>query len=187
MKNRPHVAPRSNFVEQADYVHAASGVTPHFPSPDPPTPGPSRKPSMSMFELMMNALRPGWRDRRSARRTPWHALKFPLMLGIGYVLWTDIFFPLIWLVYVAFHPEDTGRQSQFWRDQGVSSGQQIARILLWSPSAILLVLVTFLLTNLVLFCIPWARNAFEREATNHSEMSFRGSMQACSNCFHGRF
>ena len=61
-----------------------------------------------MFEkfvvsVLMDAVRPGWRERKARRKSLWHlpkvVLMFALLLGLWFVL-----FKLMWQVHLVLHP-----------------------------------------------------------------------------------
>jgi hypothetical protein len=113
-------------------------------------------------ERLMDRLRPGWRERKERRKSPWHLLKllimFPLVGGTGYVL-----FRIFWLLHIAVYDDHAGKLQAFLGEHQDTT-VIIARGLMIFPLILPAIGIGLVLTNLLLWCIPWARQAFEAEA-----------------------
>jgi len=113
-------------------------------------------------QFLMDRLRPGWRERKERRRSPWHLLKllimFPLMGGAGYLL-----FHLVWLIHNVVYPEHAGRLGAFLAEHE-DTAVIVSRGLMIFPLFLPSLGIGMLTTNLLLWCIPLARRAFEAEA-----------------------
>ncbi len=102
---------------------------------------------------------PGWRGRRNQRKTLWHASKI-ILLPIA--LWVTGYLILQLALLI---------QSTFILPQNVpQTGLPV--ILFLVPLALPTFGLSFVITNLFLYCIPQARRAFEKEAENNETLSF---------------
>lgn len=119
-------------------------------------------------ERLMDRFRPGWRERKERRKSPWHLLKllimFPLMGGTGYLL-----FQFFWLLHTVVYPAHAGQLGALLAEHEDTT-VIVARGLMIFPLFLPAIGVGMLLTNLLLWCIPWARRAFEAEAVIPPEM-----------------
>jgi hypothetical protein len=126
-----------------------------------------------ILEPVLDKLRPGWRERRARRKSPWNLLgvlvAFALMAVIGYFL-----FQAAWSAHVYFHPEHAAHQREFW-GAGISFRAFVPSFLLAMPLAIPAVFGGLLCANLVLWLIPPARRAMDAEAAGDPEMTFAGA------------
>jgi hypothetical protein len=126
-----------------------------------------------LFQFLMDRLSPGWRERAAKRKTAWNLFKvliwIPLLAG-SWVLLTI----LMWQVFLLIHPEYSGPLSNVIPNE--RDGYPVApRVALLLPLMIPAIGISFILTNLVLWCIPPARRAFERESGGDPAMTFRGA------------
>lgn len=112
--------------------------------------------------FIMDRFRPGWRQRQARRKSPWHLLKllllFPLIGFSGYLL-----MQLMWQIHVIAYPAHAGRFAAFLHEHQ-NSTLSVARALILFPPFLPAIGIGALITNLLLWCIPPARRAFEAEA-----------------------
>jgi hypothetical protein len=119
-------------------------------------------------ERGMDRWRPGWRKRRASRRSPWDAVEFLLALPLVLLFWY-LFFQAVWELHVHFYPSDAGNENEFWRQ-----GAFVSSFLMTAPLIFPALTAAFLVSNLVMWLIPPARRAMDREAIDR-EMTFRGA------------
>ena len=129
-----------------------------------------------MRQLFLDRIRPGWRRRRKIRKSPWHFIKLILYAGVLITLLLWVLLPLVWELHTYFHPDHAGQQLKFWNRTTDSISERIAAFLMLVPTFVLAVLSAMLLSNLILYCIPPARRAFEQESEMDNELRFKKSM-----------
>lgn len=82
-------------------------------------------------ESLLDAARPGWRERRAKRKSAWNllnALLIALALGpVGYGLWL-----CAWRLHIWFYPEHANRLHEFWK-AGLSGKAFISSFLMAMP------------------------------------------------------
>ena len=108
----------------------------------------------------MDRFRPGWRERKALRRSPWHFIKVVLIFIIAVLV-----FYFHYLAYVYL-------QGSLFENQGISSNSGFGLL----PLLISSLSISLVLANIVLYLVPSARNSFEEEAEFNSELSFRVAM-----------
>jgi hypothetical protein len=126
-----------------------------------------------IVEGALDALRPGWRERRAKRKSPWDLLGLivaVLIMGpAGYGLWL-----CAWRVHVLFYPAHANHIREFW-GAGLSMKAFISSFLLSMPLIVPAILIGLLVSNLLMWLIPPARRAMNAEAAGDEEMTFGGA------------
>lgn len=112
--------------------------------------------------------------RAKRRRCPWNFILIPLAVGgIGgswYVL-----FQLMWQIHTIFYPVHIGRFNEFWKE-GISPLSFLSSFLLMIPLSLAALPLGMMLANCIAWCIPPARQAFEKESSGNMHTSFKESM-----------
>ena len=125
-----------------------------------------------VLSVLMDAVRPGWRERKARRKSLWHlpkiVLMFALLLGLWFVL-----FKLMWQVHLFLHPSRSETAELVPR--GVHGIPLVASLLERLPLSLPALGLSLVATNLLFWLIPRARRVFEREAEGDPEMTFRGA------------
>ena len=126
-----------------------------------------------LIEGVMDASRPGWRARRARRKSLWNLvgmlIAFPIMGLAWYGLWLAA-----WQFHVLLYPAHAAHIRQFWR-AGISGGAFVSSFLMLMPLCIPAIAIGLLLSNCLMWLIPWARSAMNVEAAGDEEMTFRGA------------
>lgn len=121
----------------------------------------------------LDTLRPGWRERRAKRQSPWNLfgllLAVLIMIPAGYILWL-----CAWQLHLLFYPAHAAHVREFWR-AGISGKAFVSSFLLAMPLFIPSILIGLVLSNFLMWLIPPARHAMNAEAQGDYEMSFRGA------------
>ena len=117
---------------------------------------------------------PRWRERSASRKSPWKFLLLLVVLLFTCILWYWSF-QLMWRVHIAFFPSHAGHLAQFW-PAGVPLRSFVSSFLLLMPLAISSLLLAMILGNALVWCIPWARRSFARDAARLPEIGFRPVM-----------
>ena len=129
-----------------------------------------RKP---LLEDVMDRTRPGWRARQARRKSPWNLVgilvAFVIMGLAGYGLWLAA-----WQLHLLFYPEHGAHVGEFWR-AGISGRAFVSSFLMSMPLFIPAIFIGLLLSNCVMWLIPWARRAMNAEAAGDKEMTFSGA------------
>lgn len=124
-------------------------------------------------EGALDKLRPGWRERRAKRKSPWNLLGVLLGFSIALPVWYFLF-QTAWWVHVKCYPSHATLQKQFWRG-GISARAFVSSFLLLMPLAVPAFVGGFVSANLLVWLIPPARRVLENEAAGDREMTFAGS------------
>ncbi len=111
----------------------------------------------------MDKTRPNWRARQAQRKTAWHATKI-ILLPISLFLTGYLVLNLMLYIQSLFIANINMSQSGF------------AELLFLIPLALPIFGLSFIVSNIILICIPPARKAFAKEAENNESLSFKHSM-----------
>jgi len=124
------------------------------------------------IETAMDALRPGWRERRNKRKSPWNLVCMALGLSAAYVYARIFSSVAIWINFRVY-PQNAALSGHFYAylDRTSSLSGLLIGFSLWFP-AIICGLIT---GNVIAWLIPPARRAMDREAAGDREMSFAGA------------
>jgi hypothetical protein len=118
-------------------------------------------------------MRPGWRERRTKRKSVWNLLgALLIILGLGpvwYGLWLSA-----WKVHVLFYSSHAAHIREFWQS-GPSAGAFISSFLLTTPLIVPAIVVACLISNCLMWLIPPAHRAMNAEADGDEEMTFYGA------------
>ena len=125
------------------------------------------------IEMLMDSLRPGWRERSARRKSPWNLVCVLLGFVFFFVFWFALF-QLAWALHVQIHPAHAGLQHEFWR-RGISLGAFMPSFLMLVPLAMPALVGGFLGANGLVWLIPAARRAMDAEAAGDREMTFAGA------------
>jgi hypothetical protein len=125
-----------------------------------------------LIDDTLDTLRPGWRERRAKRKSPWNLLCVFLGFGIAVILMNYFCRAALWL-HILIYPAHAALSTGFFAFLNKSS----------SPSLLLIALPLFvpalvcggLIGNVITWFIPPARRAMEVEAAGDKEMTFLGS------------
>ena len=112
-------------------------------------------------------------QRRSQRRkSAWNLLLplFALPLWFGFAF---LFVALAWLAHTAFHPEHVGLARQFFAGAIGVSGSLII-----FPSLLVAVFPALVLTNFLVYLIPAARRAMDKEDRDFPGTDYKSSQRA---------
>jgi hypothetical protein len=113
-------------------------------------------------------------QRARRRKSPWNLLLIPL--GFGFMgLVASALFRGMWFVHTMLYPQHVDRLHEFWA-RGIGLQAFASSFLLLMPLLIAAIPVGMLLANGVLWCIPPARKALDREAEGIEWASFPQSM-----------
>ena len=124
-------------------------------------------------EDALDRLRPGWRERRAKRKSPWNLLCVLLGFALALLAWYYLF-QAAWWLHVERYPAHAGLKREFWR-AGISVRAFISSFLLLMPLAVPAIVGGLLSANLLVWLIPPARRAMEHEAAGDREMTFAGA------------
>lgn len=124
-------------------------------------------------EVALDKLRPGWRERRAKKKSPWNLLCVLVGFGLAMLAWYYLF-QAAWWLHVECYPEHAALKKEFWR-QGISARAFMSSFLMLMPLGVPALVTGFLSGNLIIWLIPAARRAMEREAAGNREMTFAGS------------
>ncbi len=126
-----------------------------------------RKPA----ESVLDATRPGWRERRAKRKSLWNLVQL--------VVWIPLlpatlmgFFAVAWRLHTMFYPEHTSRFNEL-GGPGLSVRAFLSSFLLLIPLFVPAITSSLILSNLLMWLIPPARRAMDAEAAGDLEMTFR--------------
>lgn len=114
-------------------------------------------------------------QRASRRRSLWNLVLIPFVFG-GAALVTIALFQVMWHIHVTIYPDHVNQLREFW-GEGVSAASFISSLLLLLPLMIASFPISMLITNSVVWLIPPARRALDKEAEGVKWASFRESMQ----------
>ena len=122
-------------------------------------------------EAILDRLRPEWRERAARRRSLWHIPKVLLIFILLGSLWFALF-RLMWLAHLIIYPEHSRHLHDFW-GKGITAQSFASSFLLLIPLFLPATGLSLIFTNLVFWCIPPARNQFEKEGEGIEDMTFR--------------
>jgi hypothetical protein len=126
-----------------------------------------------LIEGVMDAARPGWRERRARRKSPWNLVGMLVALPVMGLAWYGLWL-FAWQLHLLFYPAHAGHVREFWR-AGISGRALISSFLMLMPLFVPAIAVGLLLSNCLMWLIPPARRAMEAEAAGDEEMTFRGA------------
>lgn len=114
----------------------------------------------NQLETILNKTRPGWKERQLKRKSPWHIVKVILLFSliIGLLYSSVIAYQQIQLAIFATADLD-------------NSGFGI--VILIFP----IMSMSIILTNVILYLVPTARNSFNKEAEGDSELELAPFMK----------
>jgi len=121
----------------------------------------------------MDRWRPGWRERAAKRKSLWNFIGLVLGLAMAAVCWYYLFRGA-WHLHVQFYPAHAGHFREFWGN-GISGTAFVSSFLMMMPLFVPALIGGALVSNVVLWCLPPARRAMEREAAGDREMTFAGA------------
>ena len=124
-------------------------------------------------ESALDAVRPGWRERREKRKSPWNLLCVFLGFAIIPIVWYYLF-QVAWFFHTIIYPEHISIKKDFWA-AGISPKAFISSFLILMPLGIVALFPGFLSANLIIWLIPPARRKMETEAAGDEKMIFRGA------------
>ncbi len=111
---------------------------------------------------VMDRVRPGWRARRSTRKSPWHLFKGLLLFGSVAILFRLLMLSYRWI------------QIFFFSNESLAADFGWGLLPLIAPSFGIAIFVT----NLFLHAIPDARRSFEEEADGDPELMYESAMSS---------
>jgi hypothetical protein len=124
-----------------------------------------------IVEGALDAIRPGWRQRRAKRKSAWNlvgALIIIMALApVCYGLWL-----CAWRVHLLFYPAHAAQLREFWKS-GLSAGAFISSFLLTLPLFVPAIVIACLTSNALMWLVPPARRTLNAEAAGDKEMTFR--------------
>jgi len=132
-----------------------------------------KKMNYRITEVVLDKLRPGWRERQAKRKSPWNLV----CVLVGFILVPLIWYYLFqaaWRLHVEFYPMHAGLEKGFW-NAGISFRAFVSSFLMLMPLGVPAMVAGFLLANLIIWLIPPARRTMEAEAAGDREMTFAGS------------
>ena len=129
--------------------------------------------SPRLTEAALDKLRPGWRERRARRKSPWNLLCVVLGFGFALPAWYFLF-QAVWWLHVKSYPAHAALQKEFW-SHGISARAFVSSFLLLMPLAVPAFVGGFISANFIVWLIPSARRAMEAEAAGDREMTFAGA------------
>ncbi len=124
------------------------------------------------IESAMDALRPGWRERRAKRKSPWNFVCAMLGLSATYYYMKAFGEAAVWL-NLRIHPQNAVLAGNFYAylDRTSSPSAMLMGLPLFVPA-----LICGLITgNIIAWLIPPARRAMNNEAAGDREISFSGA------------
>jgi hypothetical protein len=124
------------------------------------------------IESTMDELRPGWRERRDKRKSPWNLACLGLGWSAAYIYMKYLCAAAVWL-NIRIHPQHSALAGRFF-DYLVKTSSRWA-LLTGMPLIIPAIVCGFLTGNVIAWLIPPARRAMDREAAGDREMTFAGS------------
>jgi hypothetical protein len=126
-----------------------------------------------IVEGALDAIRPGWRERRAKRKSAWNLLGALIIIialaPVGYGLWL-----FAWKVHLLFYPAHAAHLREFWQS-GLSAGAFVSSFLLTLPLFVPAIVIACLTSNALMWLVPPARRAMNAEAAGDEEMTFRGA------------
>lgn len=126
-----------------------------------------------LIEAALDQTRPGWRERRDRRKSPWNLVGVMLAFAIAGIAWYALF-KAAWRLHVLVHPAHADQLKNFW-GKGISIAAFIPSFLMLMPLALPAFTSGLILSSCILWCIPPARRAMNSEAAGDPEMTFVGA------------
>ncbi len=123
--------------------------------------------------LVLDKLRPGWRERAAKRKSPWNLACGLIALGFAALFWYFLF-QVAWELHTHFYPEHLAHKNKFW-GQNISFCAGASSFLMVMPLFIPAFALGGLCSNCLMWCIPAARRTMEAEAAGDQEMTFMGA------------
>jgi hypothetical protein len=124
-------------------------------------------------ESALDAIRPGWRQRRAKRKSLWNLLCVFLGFVIIPIVWYYLF-QVAWYFHTTIYPEHISIKKDFW-GASISAKAFISSFLMLMPLGIVALFSGFISANLIIWLIPPARRKMEAEAAGDEKMTFRGA------------
>ena len=85
-------------------------------------------------EAVLDKLRPGWREHRANRKSPWNLLCVLVGFGLAMLAWYYLF-QAAWWLHVQCYPEHAALKKEFWH-QGISARAFLCSFLMLMPLAV---------------------------------------------------
>jgi hypothetical protein len=120
----------------------------------------------------MDALRPGWRNRRDKRKSPWNLVCLAFGWSATY-LYINLFCDIAVELNIRIYPQHAAWAGHFFKYMDKTSAPPA--LLMGLPLFVPALICGLLTGNLVIWLIPPARRAMDSEAAGDREMSFAGS------------
>jgi len=129
--------------------------------------------NIRIVERLLDQYRPGWRERRSKKKSIWNFVCIFVGLALSLLAWFYLF-ELAWRLHIGFYPSHDGMINEFWGN-GISVRAFISSFFMVMPLFIPAMTLGFLISNVIFWLIPPARRVMEREAGNDKSMTFASS------------
>jgi hypothetical protein len=127
----------------------------------------------AVLSVVMDWVRPGWRQRKARRKSIWHLPLIVVMVVLFVGVWFALFH-LMWQIHLVLHPAHAGHLDEFLQ-RDVRGFPLVGSLLLLLPLGLPAFGIAAVVANLLFWCVAPARKTFEREAAGDPEMSFRGA------------
>jgi len=112
--------------------------------------------------------------RAQRRKSPWNLILIPLgILGVGLSYFVQ--FRLLWFIHVFIYPSHYGLFKEILGRKGPANFPQLLFTL---PIFFSSLVLGMMIANMLAWCIPPARQTFEKESQGLSWVSFNDSMRA---------
>ena len=111
-------------------------------------------------------------SRAARRKSPWNLL----LPGLFFPLWLCFLLAAMAaasLLHVVMHPRDAGHMAAFWHGT-----MDAPRLMILIPLLIATIVPALMLTNFLVYRIPPARRAMEKEDRGHAGVSYNSSQRA---------
>jgi len=122
--------------------------------------------------------------RARRRKSPWNLMLpvaiLPVLAGLSW-----LGFELVWLVHVVLVPQHDGLRDQFWTD-GISFVWFVPSFLMMFAPFPANLLAAFIVGNWIVWLIPGARRAFDREAGSSPALKYSAVQRRLAS-YLGRF
>jgi len=122
---------------------------------------------------------PGYLERARARAqkrtSPWNLLLIPVALG-GLVAIVYALVHVMWAIHTFIYPEHIGHAGEFW-GRGIRPLPFASSFLFLMPLILAALPLSLMIANCIVWCIPPARRAFQREGREEEWWSFPVAMR----------